>query len=540
MAVSADPWALLGISRQAGERDVKKAYARLLKIVRPDQDIEAFQNLVGARDTALAFARRAATPASPATRDHEAREWLPTSVDAPAGVDLRPPTPPVIDMSSKAAPVVEANPRVQADDLSPKVAPAVALPVVGLTPTTPPISEPALETTAPPAGESAKSGPESVPSLPDLVEPEIDEKDLPKLLDTIVAGLDPQADEVVIETTNKAIGKLTGLPFAAHKFAEARLLRAMAPLVPVISTRLMTGRPRGLNWLTAMIHGEDAERRRAALQLTFVHRLNEEFGWTQEDRRVYELVGRDIGAALVPYLNAFGRALRLKKAAAEGRNAPRIPPMLEERDVQTFFGDTRPTHARLLAQVRSGDRLRARWQTIVFLTLPVWLLRNADFRSLTVWLVTAAVALAAVSAADTHQAATISFGGHDIHYWPLVVMVSYLPLLAVHLWAAAYAYRWDVRRFLNRVAAADRRGIFDPGQRAAFVLRAPNRSLQRVSAVIFALATLVVGLAVFHGVFETATGAFPAFADTLKTIEGLIILLVYFMSRFRSKKSARN
>src|SRR5262249_29632885 len=146
-----------------------------------DQDIEAFQNLVGARDTALAFARRAATSASQAMHVYEAEEWLPVGVDAPSGADLRPPTPPVIDMSSTAPPVVEANPRVHADDdVSQEVAPAASLPVKDLNPPPPPISDPALETTAPPAGEFAKSGPESVPRLPDLVEPEIDEKDLPK------------------------------------------------------------------------------------------------------------------------------------------------------------------------------------------------------------------------------------------------------------------------------------------------------------------------------------------------------------------------
>lgn len=51
------PWKILGIARTASERDIKIAYARKLKVTRPEDDAEAFQELVEARDIALAHAR---------------------------------------------------------------------------------------------------------------------------------------------------------------------------------------------------------------------------------------------------------------------------------------------------------------------------------------------------------------------------------------------------------------------------------------------------------------------------------------------------
>lgn len=54
-----DPWELLGLSRaEATERDVKRAYARLLKLHRPDADPEGFQKLHAAYQWALAALSR--------------------------------------------------------------------------------------------------------------------------------------------------------------------------------------------------------------------------------------------------------------------------------------------------------------------------------------------------------------------------------------------------------------------------------------------------------------------------------------------------
>ena len=56
MPVGQSPWDLLGITPTADTRDIKRAYARLLKQTRPDDDPEGFQRLRAALEAALAQA----------------------------------------------------------------------------------------------------------------------------------------------------------------------------------------------------------------------------------------------------------------------------------------------------------------------------------------------------------------------------------------------------------------------------------------------------------------------------------------------------
>jgi hypothetical protein len=55
------PWTVLGISKTTDEGIIKSAYARKLKLTRPDDDPIAFQALVEARDIAIRRARSAMT-----------------------------------------------------------------------------------------------------------------------------------------------------------------------------------------------------------------------------------------------------------------------------------------------------------------------------------------------------------------------------------------------------------------------------------------------------------------------------------------------
>ena len=52
-----NPWTLLGIEDDADERTIKRQYAKLLKVTRPDDDPEAFQRLREAYERALDWAR---------------------------------------------------------------------------------------------------------------------------------------------------------------------------------------------------------------------------------------------------------------------------------------------------------------------------------------------------------------------------------------------------------------------------------------------------------------------------------------------------
>lgn len=74
------PWDVLGIAANADERTVRRAYARLLKQQRPDEDAEAFQRLRYAYESALQMASKGTAGTIAAGPVHEP---MPVPVRAP-------------------------------------------------------------------------------------------------------------------------------------------------------------------------------------------------------------------------------------------------------------------------------------------------------------------------------------------------------------------------------------------------------------------------------------------------------------------------
>lgn len=75
------PWDVLGIAANADERTVRRAYARLLKQQRPDEDAEAFQRLRYAYESALQMVNGGA--AGGVTADVSAHARMPQSATMP-------------------------------------------------------------------------------------------------------------------------------------------------------------------------------------------------------------------------------------------------------------------------------------------------------------------------------------------------------------------------------------------------------------------------------------------------------------------------
>lgn len=62
--MSNKPWSVLDLQPQASVQDIRRAYARKLKTLRPDEDAVGFQALIEARDLALLIAEASANSAS--------------------------------------------------------------------------------------------------------------------------------------------------------------------------------------------------------------------------------------------------------------------------------------------------------------------------------------------------------------------------------------------------------------------------------------------------------------------------------------------
>ena len=71
-----DCWHILQIAPTSDERAIKRAYAKLLKTTRPDDDAEGYQRLREAFDEALAIAPYIESEAAPEW-SFPANEWLP-------------------------------------------------------------------------------------------------------------------------------------------------------------------------------------------------------------------------------------------------------------------------------------------------------------------------------------------------------------------------------------------------------------------------------------------------------------------------------
>jgi hypothetical protein len=104
----ADPFKLLGVSRSAGPRDLRRAYTRLIRTYKPEQFPEHFRRIREAYEAALRHAERFNPPPTPASEPDredgtrpEAAPWDDQEPSRPGSV-FRPPSPEEMPESSAA------------------------------------------------------------------------------------------------------------------------------------------------------------------------------------------------------------------------------------------------------------------------------------------------------------------------------------------------------------------------------------------------------------------------------------------------------
>jgi tetratricopeptide (TPR) repeat protein len=278
------PWSELGLDGPADERGIRRAYAARLKVVRPDLDAAAFQRLVEARDVALRAVenltlRPVQRPVQPATPPAPKRDESPTpklspppemrtlapvttiDMDAPTNdtADTRPPPsdspPPVeIEISAGARPPGE-----------PKQPPSRPRPVTGEP--EPPASEPPHARPRVERQSLAGEGQEAVSEL-------------------LIAFVEAWTRNQALPPPAPILKLLGEQSIVARQKLEIEALRAVATVLD-----------------KGLFDANTPETRQVAARL-FLVGLDDDYGWTSNDRRLYMMMQQPAADQMIRLLRA--------------------------------------------------------------------------------------------------------------------------------------------------------------------------------------------------------------------------------------------
>jgi len=456
------PWDVLGIAAGAGVADIRRAYARRLRDIRPDEDAEGFQQLVEARDLALQLASGARQHVPPA------REIVANIVDASPDD--------VVDLPSGPAASLEREPPTR--PASPPVAPAAHRP-----PPVAPAADP--EISAPPTQSSQDA------------------------LDALHGALNTDG----LAGWQAAVGLMSALSHQQRAALEPRIIAALCSFVAQESGNLAAWPPSKWPFFD------------------LIAALDEEFGWRENDRVLYEILGEQEAQDFTALLR-WTRTLLSGEADSTDRGEP-----IAFRDLHAFYNDGRDqrgldaywavvndpkmrfhdiatylffpvwrwragallgllgwavlilpfapwrlagggTQSNMIMEAFAlvlplclafaympVGQLGAVWDSLAFFLFPVWALA----RRLYVWAAIGLIAWIAIA----YQLSP--YGGSG-----LLAFGAVFQAMALHVTAGACGQRWIVYHLKRSIAAADRRRIFEPQQRASFLRRhgTGNQSLQ--------------------------------------------------------------
>jgi hypothetical protein len=235
------PWSVLGIAPTSEGAEIRRAYARRLRTVRPDEDPAAFQALVEARDLALNLAKQVPPQepsAAPERRTEPVRSAaIVTTVSF--SFEAQPPAPP--PSPAPPPPVQQAQ--------SPNPAPT-----------------PAPAPSQPPAPNQRTLAPRPQPRLP---------APPPASPQSVVEAAQVMFQTARLEAWPEVLRQIGELPQSGRSAVETRLLAMVAKYAKDKRSELSRARR--------------VREQEAFFELLAA--LNAEFGWRERDRVIYASLG---------------------------------------------------------------------------------------------------------------------------------------------------------------------------------------------------------------------------------------------------------
>ncbi|MFT3731717.1 MAG: hypothetical protein QM780_09920 [Hyphomicrobium sp.] len=408
-AMARYPWSVLGLEGPASEAEIKSAYARKLKNVRPDADQAAFQKLVEARSAALEILR--------VKKD-----------TAQSDIDFHP-----------QRLVQEDNADVRSKEV--------------------PIRLPALDR----EGFSSKVDAPTQPNISNIVV-------------ECRACLSAAREEIDAKKIDALLLALANAPASTRAYLEQEILQGAAklPFVQQVMQAPMSKWRRIALWLgfVTIERAHDLPRERLLLA------LDEEFGWTHSDRRVFQAVGREDALRLLGCLQALRREKLAEFDGVQSRWDADGLPILDAEDMRAYFGRSYEFYAKIYGRFILEKKHRPTWRPLILLICPVWALAAKQFKVLAAWLIALIFIIETTNARDQYLSSyRTALGTTSSEYYALRdQLIAWTPLLlipivAVHIYSARNKDFLELKRVASLSSLADRKRLFAPAARTNFIKR---------------------------------------------------------------------
>jgi hypothetical protein len=462
------PWVVLGVTPGADAAEIRSAYAKRLKEIRPDEDAQGFQRLVEARDLALQLTSGARLDA------RLAHAIPPVTFRSPANDTLQPQYEPDIPPSPRATPdPLTADPSLETSTEPQDILDALQRTlaakdlagwqtVVRATSELTPRQRAALEV---PLIESlslfaAQDSPNCAAWPPDkwpffTLVAALDEEFGWRENDRLLHGVLDEQEVRDFITLLQWARNLASVGTGARTDVDSR--GGPAPIaLRDLQQFYDGGRDRqGLDAYWLMVNDPSLWRAHDAATYLFFP------GWSLQDGRYGRaLLGLSGWIALILAFAPWRSAAvtnALPPALPKGGLGviAAIPPMVV---ALWYLIDSTPPRS----PHRKAHVVGPLWDSLAFFAFPLWALVRRLYGR-------AAVGVIAWIAI-VYQVRTFE---HDLGLLAAIMLVGMF-----HLTAGEYGQRWVVYKLQRSVAAADRHGIFDAKQRSDFLRRHGTRNLR--------------------------------------------------------------
>jgi hypothetical protein len=414
------PWSVLGLDGPASEAEIRRAYARRLKAVRPDEDAEAFQELVDARTLAL---------------DHASAPRL-EGLAAEIGAKSKGALEHAFLADDEVVRIADDE-EGRIADIEQPASRGDGLPFFMATPISPPA--PSM------SPEHARS--EGV----DGIRRQLQALEKRAILQFT---LSPEWSDLLKEITLLPIGDLRRL--------EKPLVQALARIV--LSPEVFKPAP-FLSRFTRTGQFRVASRFHDPGYVELLTGFDALFGWSESDMALFDILPHGEAEEFLDHLRAARRAQRVRSRCARPLVGERGLPNLSYGDLaESFSGNLLASMLTIQDEIRRTGGWPRAFSLKALLLAPLVALVNQRKLVALLWcgLVLAALILPGLGA---------SFVGPE---WGMIAAVATLlpilaALIAIHIHVANYWYRGPLARARKRIDRADQTGIFNPVLRRTYL-----------------------------------------------------------------------